>query len=116
MAQVILKINGYSYTVGCADGQEERLTAMAQEVESRIDDIKKLGMQSGEGQLLALAGVMLADEVDDLRAEIEALKAAAAGPAKAAKKASGESAKKMAKLAARAEQIAAELDLPGNAG
>ena len=106
MAQVILRINGYSYTVGCADGQEERLTSMAREVESRIDDIKKLGMQSGEGQLLALAGVMLADEVHDLRAELEEARAAAAKPVR---KGTG---KKLVKLAERAEAIADSLDLP----
>jgi cell division protein ZapA len=32
MAQVTVKINGYSYTVGCEDGQEAHLQAMASQV------------------------------------------------------------------------------------
>ncbi len=37
MAQVTVRINGYAYTVGCQDGEEEHLQAMADEVERRID-------------------------------------------------------------------------------
>jgi cell division protein ZapA len=109
LAQVILKINGYSYTVGCEDGQEEHLQAMARQVESRIDSIKALGGQSGEGRLLALAALLMADELHDLRTELDAARAA---PAKPARKASGEGAKRLQKLAAKAEAIADSLDLP----
>ena len=59
MAQVTVKINGYSYTVGCEDGQEDHLMAMADQVESRIDSIKALGGQSGESRLLVLASLLL---------------------------------------------------------
>ncbi len=37
MAQVTVRINGYAYTVGCQDGEEEHLQAMAGEVERRIE-------------------------------------------------------------------------------
>ena len=37
MAQVTVRINGYAYTVGCQDGEEQHLVAMAGEVERRID-------------------------------------------------------------------------------
>lgn len=104
-----LKINGYSYTVGCEDGQEQHLAAMAGQVESRIDSIKALGGQSGEGRLLALAALLMADELHDLKSELEAARAAAAKPAR---KASAEASKRLSRLAARAEQIADELDGP----
>ncbi len=110
MAQVTLKINGYSYIVGCQDGQEEHTHAMAAEVESRIDSIKRLGGQSGEGKLLALAALLMADELHDLKEELESARAVVA---KAAKKSAGDAARKMAKLAAKAEAIADSLDLPG---
>jgi cell division protein ZapA len=109
LAQVILKINGYSYTVGCEDGQEEHLQAMARQVENRIDSIKALGGQSGEGRLLALAALLMADELHDLRTELESARASAGKPGR---KSSGEGTKRLQKLAARAEQIADELDLP----
>ncbi len=109
MAQVILKINGYSYTVGCEDGQESHLQSMATQVESRIDSIKALGGQSGEGRLLALAALLMADELHDLRVELDAARASPA--AKPAKKANGEGAKRLSKIAARAEAIADSLEL-----
>ena len=47
MAQVTVKINGFTYTVGCEDGQEGHLQAMAAQVDNRIDSIKALGGNSG---------------------------------------------------------------------
>ena len=66
MAQVTIKINGYAYTVGCEDGQEEHLQAMAAEIERRIGGIRALGGQSGEARLLVLAALLMADELHDL--------------------------------------------------
>lgn len=109
MAQVTVKINGYSYTVGCEDGQEQHLANMANEVEGRIDSIKALGSQSGEARLLVLAALLMADELHDLRIEADALKTTPARGAKAGKS-EADSAKRLAKLASRAEQIAADLE------
>lgn len=108
MPQVNVRINGYSYTMGCEDGQEQHLIAMAREVENRIDSIKALGGQSGEARLLVLAALLMADELHDLKVEADTLRASASRPARG--RGDGE-AKRMAKLAARAEQIAAELEL-----
>jgi cell division protein ZapA len=69
LAQVSLRINGYSYLVGCEDGQERHLEAMGGAVQSRIDSIKALG-QTGEARLLVLAALLLADELHDRDAVI----------------------------------------------
>lgn len=107
MAQVTVKINGYAYTVGCEDGQEGHLQAMAAQVEGRIDSIKALGGSSGEARLLVLASLLMADELHDVRLELEAARAAppAAEP-KAAEKPDAATSRRLARLAARAEQIA----------
>ena len=114
MAQVSVRINGFVYNVGCENGQEQHLLAMAQQVESRIDSIKALGGISGEAQLLVLASLLMADEIHDLRIELEAARAAAgAAPATgeaALSKPSRETARRINRLAVRAEQIAADLD------
>lgn len=112
MAQVTIKLNGYSYTVGCEDGQEQHLLAMADQVESRIDSIKKLGGNYGEARLLVLTALLLADEIHDLRIEMEALRAAAATPPPPASKTDAETNRRIRKLAVRAEQIAADLEHP----
>ena len=119
MAQVTVKINGYSYTVGCEDGQEQHLAAMAGQVEERIDSIKALGGQSGEARLLVLAALLMADELHDLKIEADGLRNGASRAAKATpdskapdSKAEAERNRRIGKLAARAEQIAATLEHP----
>ena len=99
-------MNGYTYTVGCEDGQEQHLLSMAGQVESRINSIKALGGQSGEARLLALAALLMADELHDMKTELDA----ARGAPKPGKAARPDVAKKIQKLAARAEAIADGLE------
>ena len=115
MAQVTVKINGYAYTVGCENGQEPHLLAMAEQVESRVDSIKAIGGNSGEARLLVLVALLMADEIHDMRLEIDKLGAAGARPANGH---TGESsalvdpdlARALGRLAARAEEIATGLE------
>ena len=102
MAQVTIRINGYAYTVGCEDGQEPHLERMAAEIEQRINSIKAIGGQSGEARLLMLAALLLADELHDLRGGQDA-------PPPAPDKADAERRAKLRRVAARAEEIAADL-------
>ncbi len=106
MAQVTLRISGYVYTVGCEDGQEGHLQAMADEVEQRITQIKALGGQSGEARLLLLAALLMADELHDLKTELAQAGAPAAPAPDSAL------AKRLGRLAARAEAIAETLARP----
>src|SRR4030081_322034 len=100
MAQLTVKINGYAYTIGCADGQEQHLQAMASEVESRVDKIKTLGSQSGESRLLVQAALLMADELHDMALEMAALRRSRHAP-------SGNAAltERLSSLANRAEEI-----------
>ncbi len=106
MAQVTVRINGYAYTLGCEDGQEDHLIAMAARVEARIDSIKALGSQSGEAKLLVLAALLMADELHDQSRLLERLKTELqqAAPAEAGNQ------RRLAMLADRAEEIAAGLE------
>jgi len=108
MALVTVTINGYPHSVGCEAGQEPHLLAMAAEVERRVQSIKALGGQSGEARLLVLAALMLADEVHDLREDLAAAKTTSTAPR-------GPDAKlgrRLSKIAARAEEIALDLEHP----
>lgn len=105
MAEVTVRINGYVYTVGCEDGQEAHLQAMAAEVDGRIASIKAVGAQSGEARLLMLASLLLADELHDMR-----VAQASAAPPPAADAASAARARRLAELAARAEAIAEAME------
>jgi cell division protein ZapA len=103
MAQVTIRINGFAYIVGCEDGQEAHLEQMATEIEQRINSIKSIGGQSGEARLLMLAALLLADELHDLR------KGAKAAGAPVSADAGSERRAKLRRVAARAEEIAADL-------
>ena len=100
MAQVTLRINGYAYTVGCQDGEEQHLQAMAAEVERRIETIKASAGPSGEARMLVMASLLMADDLYELN---KALKAAQAGqPAASACAAGGSEAGPAARQAGKA--------------
>ena len=100
MAQVTLRINGYSYVLGCGDGEETHLLAMAEEVDQRIATIKAQAGQSGEARMLVMAALTLADDLHDLKES--------AGTGKPDPKLG----RRLGRLAKRAEDIAADLESP----
>lgn len=105
MAQVTVRINGYAYTVGCQDGEEQHLEAMADEVERRIESIKAVAGASGEARMLVMAALLMADDLYEMeRANRAGRSAAPAGD--------GKLGRRLGKLAKRAEEIAAELEHP----
>ena len=69
MAQVSIQVNGYGYILGCADGEEDHLRALAADIDRRIDALKAQAGPSGEARLLLMAALVLADELHDLRVE-----------------------------------------------
>lgn len=71
MAQVNLNIHGKAYGVACDDGQEHRVLEVGQVVDAKAGDIAKAGAASNENHLLFLTALMLADELMDLREEIQ---------------------------------------------
>ena len=105
MAQMTVKINGYAYTLACADGEEGHLQAMVQQVEDRVTRMKALGSQSGESRLLLQAALLMADELHDLKTEMAGLRRA--NPPAAEDLALQ---RQLTVLASRAEEIAAELE------
>jgi cell division protein ZapA len=115
MAQVTLRINGYAYTVGCQDGEEQHLQSMAAEVDRRIETIKASAGPSGEARMLVMASLLMADDLYELSKALKAAQAGQAGqpsgqpPARSADPKLG---RRLGKLAKRAEDIAVEMEHP----
>ena len=109
MAHVTLRINGYAYSVGCEDGQEEHLQSMAAEIDRQMDEIKERGNPGGESRMLVMAALMMADKYYDTRLELDELRKTAS---KATSKMDAANTRKLATLAKRAEEIAAILEQP----
>ena len=104
MPQVTLRINGYAYTVGCKDGEEEHLLAMAAELDRRIEHVKAGAGQSGESRMLVMAGLLMADEVFELRQKL------VTSEARSQAEGAARLGRRLNKVAKRAEEIAAGLE------
>ena len=106
MAQVSLQINGYAYILGCADGEEPHLFALAADLDRRIEEIKAATGPGGEARLLLMAALMLSDELHDLREYQQQLQQQEAGAASTAPKAEPKAGRRLRGLTKRAEAIA----------
>ena len=116
MAQLTLRINGYAYTLACENGQEGHLQEMGRQVEARIEANRPIGGAAGEGRALLLAALLMADELHDMAAEMAGLRRQLGGAAGAAPNGAAaldaKSVKRIARLARKAEDIAAGLEQP----
>lgn len=73
MAEVNISINGRSFGIACEDGQEQRVMDLSHYVDSRLKDIAGAGAATNESHLLVLTTLLLADEVFDLRNDVNAM-------------------------------------------
>ncbi|KUO67598.1 MAG: hypothetical protein APF80_12640 [Alphaproteobacteria bacterium BRH_c36] len=71
MGKVTATINGRSYRLNCADGQEERLKLVADYLGEKVDSLIAEFGQVGDDRLLAMAALMIADELFDAREAIK---------------------------------------------
>ena len=71
MGYVTVKLNSRTYRFHCADEQEERLKLVADYLGEKISDlVEELG-QVGEDRILAMAALMIADELFDTREKLD---------------------------------------------
>ncbi|MBN9561187.1 MAG: cell division protein ZapA [Alphaproteobacteria bacterium] len=112
MAQVTIRINGYAYSIGCADGEEDHLEAMGRELDERVEKIKAVAGTAGEARLLVLAALMMADELSDLKGEFSTLRRQVARLQSSPVGEDPKLGRRLGKLAKRAEEIAAGLEHP----
>jgi cell division protein ZapA len=108
MPRVDVTLNGRVYTVACEDGQENRVRDLARHVDGKLRHVaSRSAGAASEPQLLALAALMVADELMDARAELAARKAA---PASGGSPEDAAVAGAVDQLAQRIEAIAARLE------
>ncbi|HYC05454.1 MAG TPA: cell division protein ZapA [Azospirillaceae bacterium] len=112
MARLDITLNGRAYAVACEDGQEQRLRELAAYVDARLREVSAGVVGTSEAHKLALATLMLADEIFDLRAEAGRGARPAPQPQAAQAEAGEEEAVVAAvdNLAKRIEDIAARLE------
>ena len=116
MGEVNLVINGRSYDIACDDGQEERLRVLGGYIDSRVSELIDQMGQIGELRLLVMASLLIADELQEALAQLDAIDdaqavAGAGDPGAGAGTASADvAAATLEETARRLESIAARLE------
>lgn len=77
MARVSITINNNTYDIACADGEEQHILDLAGVLDAKVGELVGAIGQAGESRLLAMAGLLMADEMAELRDEVQRLRAEA---------------------------------------
>lgn len=110
MAQVQVTINGRQYAITCDDGQEAHLTRLGGYVDKRLGElVAAVGPDIGDSHLLVMVSLMIADELADIQADMDSLKASNEGIA-ARLEAEENLSARMEKTALRIDDVAERLD------
>jgi cell division protein ZapA len=67
MATVSVVVNGRSYSVGCEDGQESHVAALARDFDRLVQEVGGQVGQVGDLRLFLMAALMGADELADAK-------------------------------------------------
>ena len=73
MAQVSVTVAGKSYRIGCNDGEEPHLLALAAAVDAKISELRENFGEIGDMRLHVMAALTFADETSELRKRIDRL-------------------------------------------
>lgn len=79
MGLVSVTLNGRPYDIACDDGEEDHVAALADVLNSRVMALAETVGQVGESRLLLLAGLLVADELVEARAQLDQLLRSGAG-------------------------------------
>ena len=71
MPSISVKINGKTYRMACDEGEESRLEALARQFDSYVDELKGSFGEIGDQRLTVMAGIMVTDELTELRSRVE---------------------------------------------
>lgn len=71
MGQISVTVNGSTYQLACADGEEEHIAQLAHGIDARIAHLVASVGQVGEGRLLLMASLMIADELGEARRDLD---------------------------------------------
>jgi cell division protein ZapA len=65
MAQLTIHVNAKPYVVGCEDGEEDHLRALAALLDAKVQEAAAGAGQLGETRIMLLGALVLADELSE---------------------------------------------------
>lgn len=124
MGQVVVTIAGKSYRLACEDGDEARLSALAQTFDATVDELRSSFGEVGDTRLAVMAGLVMTDrlgeattKVDQMVAQVSELQAALSLAQTSNVGADGQIRQKVETLADRLERmVQAGVERPGGTG
>ncbi|MFD0915262.1 cell division protein ZapA [Pseudahrensia aquimaris] len=75
MPQVAVQINGKTYRMACDEGQEDHLLDLAKRFDKTITSLKGSFGEIGDQRLTVMAGIMVQDELVELKRKIAGMEA-----------------------------------------
>lgn len=116
MGQVNIRVNGYSHTIGCKDGEEQHVQDLVAQLEEKVRVIRSMGGQFSESRMLLHVALLFADEANDLRIDLGRLRgqggAAPTAAAAAIPATDPRLAERLSRIAERIEGIASTIEKP----
>jgi cell division protein ZapA len=73
MNHINVTINGRQYRMACEDGQETRLMRLAENLQTRVEDLRGKFGEIGDQRLTVMAALTACDELLDANARLEKL-------------------------------------------
>ncbi|MGH6771207.1 MAG: cell division protein ZapA [Xanthobacteraceae bacterium] len=70
-SQVTVTINGRQFRMACEDGQEGHLKRLAQDLDQRIERLRKSFGEIGDTRLTVMAALTVADELSDVTGRLK---------------------------------------------
>ncbi|KAA5605678.1 cell division protein ZapA [Roseospira marina] len=74
MPQVTITVNGRDYRIACGPGEESHVSTLAAQIDVKTRELTARVGHVSEGMALVMLGLTLADELTDLRREVEVLR------------------------------------------
>lgn len=108
MATVTVDVNGRPYSVGCADGQEDRVRTLAKQFDEHVRQIARDVGQVGDLRLFLMAALLVSDELADIRGQLNRALKDGGGEAPAAEEDYGPAVDAINRMAERLEKLALE--------
>jgi cell division protein ZapA len=117
MSQVNVTINGRQFRMACEDGQEDRVTDLARDLDARIESLRAKFGEIGDTRLTVMAALTVADELAEmglrvkrLEQELAALQDARVSAGDRSKTAQAAVAAALASAAERVENVTRKLN------